>query len=748
MMPPADDESSESLLDAEAPFGVEASEDAMTEGAREALRQAHRLLGAGATTREERATVAQRLIAVVPALAHLAYRLPAEYERNMAGLAAAGGFGEATTRLRRAITAHVREIIEPEENARASEENTLRRAEAMARVINDPAEALRKLPGACIPPGLTMPNHYEISPRGVMWVDVDAEGNTTAREVCSRPILITGRIVDPMNIQPRLVVIRWHDGRRWLGRCVRQGQVCQARELASLSDYGLPAGSGTAMDIATYLNAFLTANPDIPEARAVSSMGWRDLDTPTPSFILGTEVLRASGAVPAQLDDTDPTTWPKNALHLRTDDAAILSLAKAWRTGGTWEGWLGVVNTAKKHPALAVALRAAIAPILLQVLGAPNFVLDIAGVTSQGKSTALYFAASAMGFPDDKRQGIVRPWNATRVGIERVSAFCADLPLFLDDTRQLNKKQVEDVASVVYMVVNGQARGRGTATGSVQASASWQTVMLSTGETPITELAAAGGASARTLTLFGSPLGGTDQEVDAREIRDGAFTHYGWAARRVIEWLLKPDSRKALVDWYKTEVREIDKETAPTTAGRAVQSRATDYAAALRVAGKVLRAVGVPAWDDAAAVDALVQRAMAETVAGADQATTALHAVYGWCCERPEAFYGRHLRDKNDVALPPSGGKWIGSWDGADQWTRININAETLRGFLRERRFDVEATLRTWTAREVVIGQDAVEDGKKVKRTTRVVKINSIPVRCVVLDRAGMTRAGIVLSED
>lgn len=714
---------------------------------RKACKAAMLALGAGQTTREERASVERALLAAADDLAWFHYAATPDYELALSNLAAAGGFVEAAKRIRRAV-AHAGDNVVSPEVAREPKLVSAKKAEAVARLANmDPASALRKLPGACIPAGLEVPRGYEIDAGGVRTAEVDDVGNVKVGAVSDRPILVTGLLVDP-DTRKELVVLRWHDGRAWRGYVAARSAVVQARELAALSEYGLPVGSASAGAIAEWLEKFINVNqPKLPTARMVASMGWRGLDTATPAFVLGAEVLRPGGHTePSQLDDSDPTTWPDSAIHLRADDGALLAMTKAWRTGGTWEGWLKLAERAAAHPALGLALRAAVAPMVLQVVGASNFVLDIAGITSQGKSTALYFAASAMGFPDDKQGGIVRPWNATRVSIERVSAFCADLPVLLDDTRQLSRKQIEDVSSVVYMVVNGQGRGRGTATGGVAATGSWHTVMLSTGETPITELAAAGGASARTVSLFGSPLGGTDQEEAARFIREESFKHYGHVARRVAFWLMGSTSKRANREiakgWYDDALKDLPVDMAGDAAGRAVLARASDYVACLAVVGRILDAVGVPKWKGDP--QALAVEAMAATAVNADRPTEALGVVYAWCCERPEAFYGRHFRDRNGEPNPPPGGRWLGAWDNDERWTRISINAEALRGLLRERRFDIEATLRTWAAREWIVGQTEGREGNDVQRTTKVVKVNGVAVRCVVLDRAALAKAELV----
>jgi uncharacterized protein (DUF927 family) len=111
---------------------------------------------------------------------------------------------------------------------------------------------------------------------------------------------------------------------------------------------------------------------------------------------------------------------------------------------GTWEGWLAAVEAARPFPVVWLPLYAALVPPLMRFLPTlPNFILDLCGSTSQGKTTSLRLAASAWGSPDERDGGLVRSWDNTRVWIERTAAFLGHLPLLLDDTKRA--RRAEDV---------------------------------------------------------------------------------------------------------------------------------------------------------------------------------------------------------------------------------------------------------------------------------------------------------------
>src|SRR5262249_9142027 len=132
---------------------------------------------------------------------------------------------------------------------------------------------------------------------------------------------------------------------------------------------------------------------------------------------------------------------------------------------------------------------------------------DFSGPTSQGKTTTLRLAASCWGCPDETQQSAaLGTWDSTRVWIERHSNVLHNIPLILDDTKRARRNQV---GQTLYDVANGRGRGRGSVKGT-QASGTWQTLLISSGEAPITSFTEDGGTRARVLVVWGSPFGGND----------------------------------------------------------------------------------------------------------------------------------------------------------------------------------------------------------------------------------------------
>jgi hypothetical protein len=208
-------------------------------------------------------------------------------------------------------------------------------------------------------------------------------------------------------------------------------------------------------------------------------------------------------------------------------------------TSGDFASWLRVCEIACGRPKLEAAIYASLAAPALAHLSARNFIVDFAGETSTGKSTALAMASSCWGRPGDYD----RTWDATPVWIERTAEALQDLPLLLDDTKRARGPKT--VARVVYDVSDGRGRGRGSI-GGVRRTATYRTVLISTGEHPLTFFTRDGGTRARVLEIWGVPMGETSPRAGqlAKEIDRVTRVHHGHAGERWIRQLQERDAER------------------------------------------------------------------------------------------------------------------------------------------------------------------------------------------------------------
>lgn len=228
-----------------------------------------------------------------------------------------------------------------------------------------------------------------------------------------------------------------------------------------------------------------------------------------------------------------------------------------------------------------VAVLAALVPPLQRKLQIPNFILDIYGNTSTGKSTALKLAASVFGKPHDP-DSLVMQWMNTSAAVEQVAAMCSEVPIFLDDAQHCS---AELKRSVIYMIANGRGKGRGGNRGGISETATWHTVALSTSEEPLHEASPHEGARGRILSVGGTTapfrtgMAGFVQNIE----RAVAICH-GQAGEAYIRYL-NGWSESEWSKWQKryTAIRmELQRSSSSDLVGRV-----SGYIAAIQLAAEV-----------------------------------------------------------------------------------------------------------------------------------------------------------------
>ena len=227
---------------------------------------------------------------------------------------------------------------------------------------------------------------------------------------------------------------------------------------------------------------------------------------------------------------------------------------------------------------------------LLRILKAPNLLVDFSGLTSTGKTTVQRVAASVWGNPDERSPGsFIRNWDTTRVGLERTLAVLNDLPCIIDDTKKADPKQLE---RLIYLIVNGQGRMRGSKAGLAR-NANWRTVAISSGEAPLTAYSVSSGSHARIVPIKGAPFGTTDDHTRrlVDQLNRAVRLNYGHAGARFVEWLI--DNLSSRDEWIARydELRN----RFPDMAG--AKARIADSCAVISLAGELVHEALKLPWD-------------------------------------------------------------------------------------------------------------------------------------------------------
>jgi len=220
-----------------------------------------------------------------------------------------------------------------------------------------------------------------------------------------------------------------------------------------LSDMGLyicPNGRARSL-----LNEFILESNPKQTALCVSRTGWHNGTYILPNRIIG------------QSNGERLVYQPESGDY--TSDIA---------QSGTLEEWQEIPKLCAGNSRLTFALCCSFAAPLLNLLNENGGGFNLFGSSSDGKSTALFVAASVFGNPENYH----RKWNSTHVGLEYLAFSRNDGLLALDE---LGEGDGKNVGKAAYTLADGVGRSRGKSGGGMRNTPTWKVVILSTGETTL-----------------------------------------------------------------------------------------------------------------------------------------------------------------------------------------------------------------------------------------------------------------------
>ena len=275
---------------------------------------------------------------------------------------------------------------------------------------------------APVAPNIVVPGGYEIS--------LDDGVNLVAQKglelVASSPVLMMAIFKDIAD-SSEVISLVWYRDDIWRKEMVPKLFIINAHQITSLAQWGLPVTSTTAKKLVDFLYLFEAENRHIlPKGNLSSKFGWVKK-----GFLYGMNFIPKGGkkVFNANLKKLEPNNLRKGSIFYNYADSGEYNLAMGYSGKGTLKKWKKVVPLIEDNPIICFMCYAALAAPLLKIMKQPNFIVDLSGLTSMGKSTALMIAASVFGNPNMKKStGILKTWNVTQVYLERLSAKVNDLP--------------------------------------------------------------------------------------------------------------------------------------------------------------------------------------------------------------------------------------------------------------------------------------------------------------------------------
>jgi putative DNA primase/helicase len=424
---------------------------------------------------------------------------------------------------------------------------------------------------------------FRLGSDALLYIDTDLDGRPRPVYICGR-LEITACARDAQS-ESWGRELEWRDldghPHTWaLPMSMLAGDGTAYREI--LHDGGLNIAPGRrARELLTmYIQ---TSKPEA-RVRSVGRIGWT-----SDSYVLPAEVIAPDGAEKLRFQ-------------------AIHNLEHFYRTAGTLDDWRTNVSLrCIGNSRLLFATSAAFASALLTPLGVEGGGFHLVHQTSVGKTITSIVAGSVIGGGGPR--GFVRTWRATANGLEIMAELHNDCLLLLDEIRELaDPKEAEAIA---YMLANGEGKLRSTRVITARRSLRWRLLFLSSGELPLSEVAASGGrrikggAEIRLINvsadagvgmgIFEDLHGASSAAEFADQLAAAAKQYYGCAFRAFLTQLVA--DREHYLEQARQIMDKFIKEFLPADAAPEVQRGLRRFALDA-AGGELATRMGITDWEE------------------------------------------------------------------------------------------------------------------------------------------------------
>lgn len=373
--------------------------------------------------------------------------------------------------------------------------------------------------------GAVVPSGWKVSMKQGIQKIVRGTNSDELLDVCICPIVITKRLENFDDGTEKIELSFFRDG-HWKRLVAPRSSVFNRTSIIKYADSGLPVSSKNAADIVAYLSDYENANLNIiPLIKSISRVGWLDSSSFFPYKVDGNIVFESEMS---EVDAISQGTVPRGDIEL----------------------WKKYAAKIRKNPFARFIISASFASPLLKLIENRVFFIHIWHDSQSGKTAVIKFAVSVWGDPAK----LMGSFNATSVGLERMAGTLKHLPFAIDELQVLNEHKIS-AEKIVYGLANGFGRLRGNKTGGMQSVLSWQSIMLTSGEQPMSNESSNDGAITRVLELYGKPV---DKISFAHDVHTISGSNYALAGKKFIEFIVDNVSEKIAKEDYKKLLKEID----------------------------------------------------------------------------------------------------------------------------------------------------------------------------------------------
>jgi len=557
-----------------------------------------------------------------------------------------------------------------------------------SEVADIPVDEVTDIPSVSDEPAqITFPAGFNMTNNAVNYVRFTENGPVYIR-ACGCPAIISARLYNSDTETESLRISYKHMG-RWRDIVIPRSMAVDSRKVIGLADKGISVSSEGAKYLAKYFDDFLFCNSNIPVQRAVSRFGWRSQEFVFPGLSEGVEI--------------------------DVDDIGSKHALKGFSTAGDPGEWANVANTVRNYsPNARFILASSFATPLLKPLSQRNFIIHNHGNSQEGKTAMLWMAMSIWGDPNV----ITCSFDGTTTALERRASLFSDLPLGINEREVLSQQKKQDISATLYMLAEGKGKGRGGKVGLQELNV-WRTIVLTTGEGPLTSASSMDGLMTRTIELEGGPLvGNKDLAKYLYSLLPYCHGHAGLAFMRALMGAIQGEQRGEIINYYRSAqawLRQYYSDRIDSHLDALAIVMTADYLSSIWVFGLdpgVDGAANTEAYAMGAAVaDQFIKRS------DASESERAWLEFQDWVGENHEKLDTRLTSVK------------IGMKDSPET---VNGNIYIIRRVVNEfleKYSSAEKIIHAWADQGKI--KDRI-DGKGIRRFDRQKKLGGAVVRCIV----------------
>ena len=330
------------------------------------------------------------------------------------------------------------------------------------------------------------------------------------KEACSHPIMPI-QILTNAETGFCKINLAYKLKNRWKEIVVDKEIISSSSKIVSLSRFGIRVNSENAKNLVSYLTDMEAMNEDsIKEQVSTSKLGWIN-------------------------DEFMP--YGENIVF--DSESSLKTIFESIKEDGSREEWYRLIKQIRKDGKFEnkIYLVGSFASVLVKLVNALPFVVNLYGETGKGKTVAMMMAASVWANPSEGCY--LSDAKSTPTALEMKLNFLNNMPMFLDDMAQIKSQYHDDFTQLVYLWCSGTGKARSNRNLGLNASTSWKNIILTNAERSLLNDTASGGAINRIIDVEmqdGYLFENGNQTVEILK------NNYGHAGREFIELIQSMDN--------------------------------------------------------------------------------------------------------------------------------------------------------------------------------------------------------------